>query len=155
MRRDRVDVDVEKGVGQAGSSNGKGRTEHPECASLENLAPFACGMAPSRIRCRSKICSAWDEIFFEVWNCLHLLVPGTHTHTPPSRVSFVCSLEAVHRARNSGQTYRARSQPSSQPARQNQNQNNTQVLTMKVSKLGLHHWARQSPISQSLSIPWF
>ena len=26
--------------------------------------------------------------------------------------------------------------------------------TMKVSKLGLHHWARQSPISQSLSTPW-
>ena len=26
--------------------------------------------------------------------------------------------------------------------------------TMNVSKLGRHHWARQSPISQSLSIPW-
>ena len=29
-----------------------------------------------------------------------------------------------------------------------------ELLTMNVSKLGLHHCARQSPISQSLLMPW-
>jgi hypothetical protein len=34
------------------------------------------------------------------------------------------------------------------------NEDTRATRTINVSKLGRHHWARQSPISQSLSIPW-